>query len=206
MTDRKSFVEICEHSMRFLFIVMVPIACIVTLLSNPLVLLIYDNEFLHSVDILCILIWTLVPYSITVVMGHALVASNNQKIDLLVNGISLLGNVILNLVLIPKFGSTGAAFATLCSIILYMVLQFSFINFKNLFDIDFRKLLKKPIYCAGLMVLVMWLTKDMQVAIAVPLSLTAYGLALVALKTLSEKEKLFLKEKGSALYHRLLGH
>jgi len=134
------------------------------------------------------------------------VASNNQKIDLLVNGISLLGNVILNLVLIPKFGSAGAAFATLCSITLYMVLQFGFINIKNLFDIDFRKLLEKPIYSAGLMILAMWLTKDMQVTISVPLSLTVYGLALIALKTLSEKEKLFLKKKGSALYHKLISH
>ncbi|MFQ6114782.1 MAG: flippase, partial [bacterium] len=75
----------CKHSLRLLVLATVPISVALSLQAEKIILLLYGENFTHSVKVLQILIWALVPYAISQIFAYALVASNKQKLDLAVN-------------------------------------------------------------------------------------------------------------------------
>jgi len=177
----------CTKSIKYLFIVMLPIAVGSTLLSDKIILLFFRERFLASANALSILIWALVPYAINMTLSHALIASNNQKTNLRSLLISMMSNVALNLLLIPKFSFLGAAVATLASICIFLGLQYSFVS-KNLFNLNFLQIAGKPAISAALMAIVILLLRQINLFLLIFISALAYVLFLLPLKTFSRTD------------------
>lgn len=123
----KQFQAACRKSIKLLGMATLPVALGFSLKADDIIRFIYGAEFTPSVAVLQLLIWTLVPYALSQIFAYALVASNRQKVDLLVNAISMLTNITLNLILIPRFGFLGATYATVISIHVYVAAQMPFI-------------------------------------------------------------------------------
>ena len=85
----------------------------ITLFSKSIVLLIYGDQFVESVDILVILIWSRIFALIGSVKAIWLTVENLGRYQVYFVGIAALINVVLNFILIPKYGATGAAISTL---------------------------------------------------------------------------------------------
>ncbi|MFB0527468.1 MAG: flippase [bacterium] len=190
----------CINSIRYLFMVMLPIAVGATLLSNNFIVLFFKERFLASANALSILIWTLVPYTINITIAHALIASNNQKVNLRSLLISMICNVSLNLLLIPRFSYLGAAMATLISICIFLALQYSFVS-KNLFTLNFLQIAGKPIISAALMGITVLLLRQLNLFLIVPIAALAYVLFLLTLRPFSPTDvqlfrRIWEKEKG----------
>jgi O-antigen/teichoic acid export membrane protein len=96
-------------------ILIIPIAVGTTLLAEPIISFFYKDQFLPSISALQILVWSEVFVFIGVVNNHILIASNKQKIDFIFTSNSAVINVLLNLLLIPKYSFVGAAVATVIS-------------------------------------------------------------------------------------------
>jgi O-antigen/teichoic acid export membrane protein len=193
----------CTSSIRYLFIVMLPIAVGSTLLSDDIILLFFKRGFLASANALSILVWALVPYAINMTLSHALIASNNQKTNLRSLLISMMSNVALNLLLIPKFSFLGAAMATLASICIFLGLQYSFVS-KNLFNLNFLQIAGKPVVSAALMAIVILLFRQINLFLLIFISALAYVVFLLPLKTFSQTDirllrRLWGKEEGLAI-------
>ena len=193
----------CTKSIKYLFFTMLPIAVGTTILADRFIQLFFRNEFLASASALRILIWTLVPFSMVLVFAYALIASDNQIIDLRVNIIGMLCNVGLNLLLIPKLGFLGAGIATLASICIFLTLQYLFIS-KNLFKVNFVEATEKPIISAALMGIVILLIREVNLLLLIFISAAVYGFFLFALRTFSQGDidlvrRLWEKERGLAL-------
>jgi len=124
---KSNFEIACRKSLRLLVLSTVPIAISLSLLAEKIILLLFKETFLPSVQVLQVLIWALIPYAVSQVFAYALVAGQKQRIDLLVNASSMFLNIGLNLVLIPAHGFMGATLATLISICFYVVLQSPFV-------------------------------------------------------------------------------
>ena len=177
----------CIKSINYLFIVMLPIAVGTTLLSKDFIVLLYKERFLASAGTLSILIWTLVPYTINITLAHTLIASNNQNINLRSLLISMLSNIALNLMLIPRFSFLGAAIATLLSICIFLTLQYGFVS-KNLFKLNFFQLAGKPVISAAFMGIIILLIRESGVFVAVPVAALTYLLLLFVLRTFSQAD------------------
>jgi O-antigen/teichoic acid export membrane protein len=93
----------------------IPVAVIFTIFSDQLTLGFYGREFLSSSLALRILIWAEVFVFMGVVNNSILVSTNQQKLDPLFTGASAVINVILNVILIPRYSFVGAAIASLVS-------------------------------------------------------------------------------------------
>ena len=106
-------------TLRFLWVMTLPIAVGVTILARPILLFTVGDAFLPATTVLYVLIWTIVPYAVTRYYAFVLVAANRQRVDLLLNVVMALVNVLLNLVLIPRYGALGAAIATLISVAMF---------------------------------------------------------------------------------------
>ncbi len=126
-TSQQQFEKACRKSLRLLVFVTVPMAALMSLQAGNIIRMIYPEEYEPSIRVLQIIIWTLVPYAVSQVFAYALVASKRQNIDMIVNITAMSANIILNFILIPRYGFIGATVATLISIHIYVAVQMPFV-------------------------------------------------------------------------------
>ena len=105
------------------------ISVFVTIFSDKIILILYGEEYLNSIIALKILIWAFFIICISMISSTLLNSIGKQSIVAMGTGLGAVLNVILNLVLIPKYSYIGAAYATLITegvgfgIYLYFVLR-----------------------------------------------------------------------------------
>jgi len=104
-----------DRTFRFFMIMAGGLCVTMTVGAHTIIWILYGKQFLPAASLLAILIWSEVAVFFSTVVVNALVANNQQGIlpvpTLLGAGI----NIALNLYLIPRYGATGAAWATLVS-------------------------------------------------------------------------------------------
>ncbi len=102
-------------SYRFLMAVVFFVCAILIPVAAPLVNLFYGKEFQSSAGLLIVLIWSEVPIFFGVALTSALLARNLQRYLPLSTVIGAGMNILLNLILIPRYGALGASWATVVS-------------------------------------------------------------------------------------------
>lgn len=112
-TSSESLIQTYTLSFKYLLMIIIPIAFGATILSRPIISLIYGQEFLPSASSLAILTWAEVFIFYSFVFYEVMVAVNKQRLYLLFTGSAAVANVLLNLLLIPRYGIVGASLATL---------------------------------------------------------------------------------------------
>lgn len=190
-TSRAKFRMACTMSLRILILITLPIAIVFAFLAEKIILLLFQEPFLPSVKVLQILIWTLVPYAISQIFAYALVASNNQKVDLAVNAFSMLANVTLNLILIPRFGYIGATIATLVSIHIYVGLQIPFV-LKKLLTLDYKAVISQALrfgIAAAAMIACIVLLRQINLFAILPLAFVTYAAGVLGLGLISQSDR-----------------
>ena len=136
-----------------MFILALLIAIPITLVSVPLVEFLYGTEFSQTANVLTIHIWTGIFVFLGVSRSGWVIAENLQKFSTIYLTIGMISNVTLNFFLIKSNGIIGAAYATLISQsisvllapILFKKTRVSFIMMFNamIFKTLIIKLLKK---------------------------------------------------------------
>jgi O-antigen/teichoic acid export membrane protein len=136
--DQRSFSLYFERISRFLLSTGAAVAVVVTFAAPPLVSILYGKDYIPSISMLRILIWTLPLMSLSSLARTALMSCNLQRIVLWVGGSNVIVNIILNLFFIPLFGGHGAAIATvlteLVGLIIFFILikrRLAYVNFIN---------------------------------------------------------------------------
>lgn len=85
----------------------------ITLLAKPIILMVYGAQFLQSIPVLIILIWSRIFSLIGTIKSIWLTSENLGSYLIAFVGIAAVLNVCLNVLLIPHYGAIGAAVATL---------------------------------------------------------------------------------------------
>jgi len=101
------------------------IALPITFFANDIIRLLFGVQYQDAAGVLIIYIWAGVFVFLGVVSSQYLIVENYTKISFLRTFVGGIVNVILNIIMIPKYGINGAAIATLIS---YFVATF-FIGF-----------------------------------------------------------------------------
>ena len=99
---------------RWIFTLIIPILIMIILFSTKIMLL-FGADFIQSSNALIILSIGTSIFAIFGVSGTALVVSGHQKLNLFNALSATILNISLNIILIPKYGILGAAWATLSS-------------------------------------------------------------------------------------------
>ncbi len=106
--------------MKYSLILSLPFALGGTFLAEKVIFFIYGTQYSASVLALRIVIWVLPVLFVTNLLGNCLGAIYRQKEVLYVALANALVNVILNLILIPRYSLYGSAVATLVTELLGM--------------------------------------------------------------------------------------
>ena len=117
-TSEQSLVKAYTLSFKYMLMLIIPIAVGTTLLSRPIISLFYGTMFMPSAPALSILIWSEIFIFYGVIHYEILISTDKQRIYLIFCSTGAVANVILNFVLIPRYGIVGASVATLVSYIL----------------------------------------------------------------------------------------
>ncbi|MFA6999684.1 MAG: flippase [Candidatus Paceibacterota bacterium] len=116
---KKTSVEMYKNRLKNFYILMavIPIAMAIpiTLLAKPIILILFGSGYLESVVILQIYIWSSVGLFLGSVISQYLISENLVKTIFGLNLLTMIINVLLNLILIPIFGIVGSAWATFIS-------------------------------------------------------------------------------------------
>jgi O-antigen/teichoic acid export membrane protein len=84
-------------------------------LAPFLISIVFGSAYISAVPILRIYLWTGVAITLVSLIQHYLLAENLTKVLLYTSLIGAITNIILNVILIPLFGASGAAWATMIS-------------------------------------------------------------------------------------------
>jgi len=187
-SSKEKFELACTESIRYLFVIILPIITGTIILRDRFILLIFQEEFLPSAYALSILIWLLILIVINQIFATALIAGGNQKVNLQGNIISMIANILLNLLLIPKLGFIGACIASVASAFIMFAYQQYFVS-KYLFKINYFYLAKKPLVSAAFMGAIILFFKDTNLILLILISALSYLLCLMALKTFTARDK-----------------
>jgi O-antigen/teichoic acid export membrane protein len=106
------------------------------LLTAPLVLVLYGcadllirmlfgPDLAPAADTLRILAWAVIPFALAIVLAQVLFAADRQAVDLAVNLASMAVSGIGAVLLIPRFGATGAAVAAVAASTAYANLKYA---------------------------------------------------------------------------------
>jgi len=98
-----------------MFIIALVVAIPITVLSTPVIRVLYGTQYLEAGPILAIHIWAALFIFLRAVFSKWLIAENLLIFSLVTHGGGAVMNVILNYLLIPRYKGIGAAVATVIS-------------------------------------------------------------------------------------------
>ncbi|MEK7507754.1 MAG: flippase [Patescibacteria group bacterium] len=105
--------RILEIVVPFTFLIAIPIAVGGMLLGSQIMEFVFGNSYLGSASSFQILLTTILIDFPVVILANVAFAYGKQKKLMMYAGIGGLSNIILDLILIPRFGILGSAWATL---------------------------------------------------------------------------------------------
>ena len=185
--SRRNLIKTYELSIKYVLIMILPIAISITFLADRIIFLIYGAEFKYSADVLRILVWAFVLTSINSVLLNLLISINQQKLNTISITLCAITNVILNFFLIPILSYNGAALATVVTKAVLLLASFFFVS-RHLEMIPLHKILVKPGIGALVAGTFVYYFIDVNMFLLVPLSGVVYLAALFTLKTFTKED------------------
>jgi len=133
-----------EKFMRLTLLLAVPIAVLVCLSSPLIINIFFGSAYSDSIPALRYLIWALIPLAISNTYGGlVLIPAGLFKQFLTLGAVGALTNIILNIMLIPRFSYIGAAVATIIAQIAAGTVAFYFSQ--KVFRLSFGRYLITPL-------------------------------------------------------------
>ncbi len=191
--DPERLVKLGRIALRYLFALTLPIAVALTFIGKDALTLLFGVDFQPASITVAVLAWALVPYGVARYNGYLLFAADRQNVDLVINIIMSLLNIVMNLMLIPRYGYLGAAIATLVSISIYSVVQGVYIRNQLPSVIPKLSIPVSVIIGSAVLAIILWLGLKISVILTVCVAPFAYLSTLVLAGFFSKSEIVILK-------------
>lgn len=114
-TDRNLYQKRNRQLYAAVFYISAAVSIVITLLARPAVYILYGEAYLPAAAPLRVITWYTAFSYLGVARNAWIVCENKQKYLIWVYASAALSNVVLNLLLIPLWGATGAALASLAA-------------------------------------------------------------------------------------------
>lgn len=184
ISSKQSLQQVYVKSIKYLIILGLPIAAGITILSNEIILTLFQSGYAQSVVALQILIWTIPFLLLTSIFNIILISMNKQVLQIKITFIYMIFNIGVNLVVIPLFSYLGAAFVTVLTELLAFIILFYYLS-KFICKVPLHKFVWKPALATVLMSMFM-VSVDLNIFILVSISIILYIAILIALKAFSK--------------------
>jgi O-antigen/teichoic acid export membrane protein len=113
--DVDEFRRLITHSLRLASTLAVPIGVGGTMMAGPIILQLFGPVYAPAVPVLQVLAWSAALVVLRGTFRHGLTVTGHVSMDLRIAMLSAALNVLLNVILIPRYGMLGAATATVAA-------------------------------------------------------------------------------------------
>lgn len=186
--SRDSLLLAYRKSFQYLLMLALPLAVGVTLLADRIILRIYGDMFLNSIPVLQILAWGTAIRFLNNVLWTALISMNMEKTNAKILAFGVLLNVVLNLILIPRFQHVGASIATVATQITFFTMTYYAIA-RVLYRIQLQRLVIKPALATLAMATFVTNFREIITLFAViPMAIVLYFAALFLMRGFSKED------------------
>jgi stage V sporulation protein B len=124
----KQLNKIINEAYLKIFVILVPIGLIFFIFADVILLILFGKNFVSGFNALRILSLGTLFFSVAVINNSIISAMGKPKLVTKIIFIGMFLNIILNLILIPKYGIDGAAIATTLTYILVLILSSYFVS------------------------------------------------------------------------------
>ena len=196
----KEIRKIYKTTNRWIFLIVFPLFLILVLFPDKVLEIMFGREFVSGSFILILLS---IGYFFNVIFGistNLILSIGKTKINFYIASIAATSNLFLSLILIPIYGTIGAAIVMLISMILWSLLPFLYIN-KKIGIQPFDKNYIKPLFTSlVLLFFIYFILKSFFnyniffiYFIGFLIFMIFYGLSLLLTKSLTKDDVLILK-------------
>lgn len=112
-TSRESLQKITEKYFKFMILISIPMGLLITFFAGNIIFFLFGNAYYPSVIALQILIWATVITFINASYNQLFQSSNKQMTITKIAFLGMILNIVLNLILIPKYSYIAASINTL---------------------------------------------------------------------------------------------
>lgn len=120
--------KVIERGINIMIFAATPIVITALVFSKDIILLISNAEFVSGASALVVLSFTLPLIFLVVLFSEVLIANDSRKTLVAISLSILIFNILLNLFLIPRYSLMGAAWTTLISEILLVIIYYIYAN------------------------------------------------------------------------------
>ncbi|MFH2052965.1 MAG: flippase [bacterium] len=122
-------IRLGERSLRLMNATMIPFTLFLTFTAGPIIRWFDASpQFADSVPVLMIVIWGLPLQAANIVFNRLLITAERERAFVFIGLFSMLVNVILNTLFIPRYGYFGASAATIVSMLTSFLLHIRFLS------------------------------------------------------------------------------
>lgn len=192
--DKKLLVVSYEKSIKYLMLIIIPLAVGTMIYSLDIIQFIYGHQYDNSAPVLSILIWTVCLLFISGASNTLLNASHKEVAVTKIYAIAAIFNTLLNFFMIPYFSYNGAAITTVLSDLLIVALQ-TYVIYKTGHIVNkklYSDLIKIALGSAVLGITLYFLKLNMWVAL--PVGIIIYFVAIYLLRFFDDNDKYVIKE------------
>lgn len=129
--DKENIQPIVRTSFSFLYAFAIGATVVLVCYREPILAWLYDDHVEQSASVFALLIPCIIPIAFTYVFGTLLTANGSLKKLNITAMAGIVVNILINIILIPRYQARGAAVASLCTQSVVSLLQF-FIAVKEL--------------------------------------------------------------------------
>lgn len=184
--------EVYEKAFKLLTIIGLPITVGIFLLADKFIIIFYGQNYLNSITSLQILSWDILLTFLYLCIWFVLVAVNEQNKLATVAGIGALLNIVLNVILIPKYSLVGSSVATIITEFFILLIYIS-LTFKIGLKIPIIKIFFKPVIAVSVMAIFIYVFNVMNLYLLICCSVLIYFGVFLIIKGFSKEELSLLK-------------
>ncbi|MFA4904795.1 MAG: flippase [Desulfobaccales bacterium] len=182
------FVRTLRFTMKFMFILAVPLVIITSILAHQIVVFLYRESFAPSAQALQILSAVIFFSFWNYTSESVLIARNQERILLKLTWITAGVHVAANLILIPKFSYLGACLAILTTQVIYSMMLFILQMRRYLSLVKLIQIIARPALCAAITALAVFMMRNQYVLLSITAGLAVYMGTLFAFGAVKRSE------------------
>lgn len=181
-----------QHIARYSIIFIMPLATLVTLFAKNIIIFIYQEPFSPASIALRWMIWEVFFLILHIPTARLMLVQGKQKQLGWITGIGLIINVLVNLIVIPKFGIEGAAISRPVIASINYILGYIYVRSSGL-KVNIIPLMFRPIIAVGAMIFIT-IQFGNSLIISIFLAIFIYVVVLYLLGELKRKDINYLRQ------------
>jgi O-antigen/teichoic acid export membrane protein len=200
-TEGRQVVRYVERAVKYQAIIAIPLTVLGWVLGDKIIRSLYGAEFSPTVLAFQIMVSVTFFRFVDNAVGVTLTAIGLEARRALATGLLAVFNIIINLIVLPRYSYTGAAVTSVITELGYFVLLFGFLLKHLPSPFHFRAIMR-PMVASAVMAVPLLLLRDWSIVLLLPLGLIVYVVAALLLQVVTPTEVAFMLRLGGL--HRLV--